>query len=619
MKNTIKQLIIGLSILAAAVSCNQVELPSHGEPKEDKDVNVQLVGISRDTITVVKEFTYALHAAVYPDHAAAKDVLWTSLNEDVATVNDTGLVYGMEFGQTKVVLALKDGTLTDTCVVNVLPNVHVESVAVNPAETDLILGEKITLEPVVLPEDSRVKDVTWSTSDPEIATVDEKGRVEGLKEGTVTITATSVDGGKTGTCVVTVKRIAVTGVTLNKTEATIAPDSKLPLSAKVEPADAHFPEVTWASSDPAVAEVDETGMVTAKSLGTATITVTTVDGGFTAQCVVTVEEPSASTTTLRLTFNLVPRPESLPSGQISDGEYELVADDGNKYLWEVYHGSTKIPSYTSYLVLETNTYFGTPVIPGGKLKTLTFTQAASTKTSRKSGVTTAKHEGALQAEHYDGSVENIAANGLVVTGTKNTDYTYNIANPVKNARYYLVGGAIGVSKIVLEYEVELPPLELTFDLATCPASIESVKSDIPTGNYDLIATNGESYTWSLYRANHPKNGDTKHGGSYLVLGLWSYLGTPVIPDRKLVSFTLIQGASTKARHAGMTTATYDEALTAAHYDAALNPDGSTGAINVGVKGGAFTFTIINPQVEKRYHLVTAKSGVGITQIVLKYE
>lgn len=616
MKNLIKLIVFCISLLVT-VSCNQAEIPSHGEPKEDNDVNAQLVGISRDTISVIKEFTYALHATVYPDHAAAKEVLWSSMNEDIAVVNDTGLVYGMEFGQTKIVLALKDGTLTDTCVVNVLPNDHVESVVVNPAETELILGDKITLEAIVLPEDSRVKDITWSTSDPEIASVNEKGMVEGLKEGTATITATSLDGGKTGTCVITVKRRAVTSVTLNTTEATLAPDGKLHLSAKVEPADAHYPEVTWSSSDPTVAEVDESGMVTAKALGTAVITVTTVDGGFTAQCMVTVEEPSITPTTLKLTFNLVPRPESLPNGKVEDGEYEIMADDGNKYVWEVYHGSTKQISYSSYLVIEYNTYFGTPIIPGATLKTLTFTQSAKTSTSRRSGMTSAKHEGSLQPEHYDGSVENINAGGLVATGTKDTDYTYTIANPVKEARYYLVGGAIGVSKIVLEYEIEQPPLELTFDMATCPASMEASKGDIPTGNYDLVATDGNSYSWSLYRAKHEKNGLTQHSGSYLVLGLWSYLGTPVIPDRKLVSFTLVQGASTKARHASMTTATYDEPLTETQYDAAEPTIGKD--LNVGVKGGSFTFTIVNPQVEKMYYLVTTKSGVGVSQIVLKYE
>ena len=618
MKNTIKQLIIGLSILAAAVSCNQVELPSHGEPKEDKDVNVQLVGISRDTITVVKEFTYALHAAVYPDHAAAKDVLWTSLNEDVATVNDTGLVYGMEFGQTKVVLALKDGTLTDTCVVNVLPNVHVESVAVNPAETDLILGEKITLEPVVLPEDSRVKDVTWSTSDPEIATVDEKGRVEGLKEGTVTITATSVDGGKTGTCVVTVKRIAVTGVTLNVTEITLAPEAKMPLTATVAPADAHFPEVTWSSSDLAVAEVDETGQVTAKALGTAVITVTTVDGGFTAQCTVTVAESTARTLTLTFIMTDTNAQPSLAEvkDNITTGYYDFVTDDGNSYTWEIFRGGSGATTCNgTYFVLGKYSFMGTPEIPGAKLKTFTFTQAASTKTARRSAMTTVAKPGPTSAADYDASVEASGADR--VTGTQGESYTYTIINPQEGKRYYFecTNSGIGVSKIVLTYELE--PIELTFDLSTRPASLDPVKNDITTGYYDFVANDGKSYTWEIFRGG---SGATtyKDNTVYFILGKYSFMGTPEIPGRILKTFTFTQAASTKSnRKSAMTTVAKPGPTSAADYDASVEASGADRV--TGTQGESYTYTIINPQEGKRYYFECTNSGIGVSKITLLYE
>ena len=616
MKHLINQFIIGLSILLMASGCYQAELPSHGEPKDGKDVNVQLIGISKDTITVVKEFTYALHATIYPDHAAAKDVLWTSLNEEVATVNDTGLVYAMEFGQTKVVLALKDGTLTDTCVVNVLPNVHVEAVTFNPSEMEMIMGEKITLEPVVLPEDSRVKDVTWSTSDPEIATVDEKGKVEAIKEGTVTITATSVDGGKTGTCVITVKRKAVTGVKLNMTEVTLNPEATMTLKATVEPADAHYPEVTWSSSAPAVVDVDQTGKITAVSLGTATITATTVDGGFTAQCVVTVEEPGAGTK-LILTFDLTTCPESLAVGAINDGEYAFVADDNNKYVWEFYHGVTKTPSYSAsgYLVLEKETYLGTPVIPGGKLKKLTFTQAASTKSNRKSAMTTAKHQGAMTAEHYDASIE--ADGELIVTGTKGQDYTYTIKNPVQEARYYLVGGAIGVSKIVLEYEVEMPPLELIFDLSTCPASLSPVAGSIPNGFYDFVASDGNAYKWEMFAGGSAISSFNLSSG-YFTLSKYYYMGTPAIPGRKLKTLTFTQAASTKtSRKSAMTTKTMTGALPDAEIDAAEEAQGAQRI--TGTKGEDYTYTIIAPQAGKSYYLVCTNSGIGISKIVLQYE
>ena len=497
-----------------------------------------------------------------------------------------------------------------------LPNVHVESVAVNPAETDLILGEKITLEPVVLPEDSRVKDVTWSTSDPEIATVDEKGKVEGLKEGTVTITATSVDGGKTGTCVVTVKRIAVTGVTLNVTEITLAPEAKMPLTATVAPADAHFPEVTWSSSDPAVAEVDETGQVTAKALGTAVITVTTVDGGFTAQCTVTVAESTART--LTLTFDLSTRPASLDpvKDNITTGYYDFVANDGKSYTWEIFRGGSGATTYkdgTVYFILGKYSFMGTPEIPGAKLKTFTFTQAASTK-SRKSAMTTVAKPGPTSAADYDASVEASGADRL--TGTQGESYTYTIINPQEGKRYYFecTSSGIGVSKIVLTYELE--PIELTFDLSTRPASLDPVKDNITTGYYDFVANDGKSYTWEIFRGG---SGATtyKDGTVYFILGKYSFMGTPEIPGAKLKTFTFTQAASTKSRKSAMTTVAKPGPTSAADYDASVEASGADRL--TGTQGESYTYTIINPQEGKRYYFECTSSGIGVSKITLLYE
>lgn len=82
--------------------------------------------------------------------------------------------------------------------------------------------------------------------------------------------------------------VAVTGVTLNQTTASVEVDKTLDLTATVAPTDATDKSVSWSSSDPAVASVDANGKVTAKKAGSATITVTTTDGEKTASCVVTV-------------------------------------------------------------------------------------------------------------------------------------------------------------------------------------------------------------------------------------------------------------------------------------------------------------------------------------------
>ena len=127
--------------------------------------------------------------------------------------------------------------------------------------------------------------MTWKSDKPEIASVDANGKVTGVAAGEATITVTTEDGAKTATCKVTVTTIPVTGVTLNKTSTTIAVGVIEELTATVAPANATNQKVTWKSSDPAVARVKSNGTVLGVSVGEATITVTTEDGGKTATLV----------------------------------------------------------------------------------------------------------------------------------------------------------------------------------------------------------------------------------------------------------------------------------------------------------------------------------------------
>lgn len=132
------------------------------------------------------------------------------------------------------------------------------------------------------------KIVGWSTSDKTVATVDAKRKVKGVSgEGVATITVTTLDGGYTATCIVTVT-MPVKGITLNKNRNTIAAGGSDQLTASINPTNATNMSVTWASSNTALATVSNTGLVTAVGIGTTKITATTVDSAKTATCNVTV-------------------------------------------------------------------------------------------------------------------------------------------------------------------------------------------------------------------------------------------------------------------------------------------------------------------------------------------
>lgn len=168
----------------------------------------------------------------------------------------------------------------------------VTGVSVAPTSVTLGVGATQQLTPTITPSNATNKNVTYSSSANSIATVNTNGIITAVAAGSATITVTTEDGNKTATCAVTVTApISVTGVSLNKASTTIEAGQIDTLIATVTPANASNKSVTWTTSDSDVATVAG-GVVTAKGAGTATITATTVDGGFTATCSVKVTAPA---------------------------------------------------------------------------------------------------------------------------------------------------------------------------------------------------------------------------------------------------------------------------------------------------------------------------------------
>ena len=204
----------------------------------------------------------------------------------------------------------------------------VTSVALNKTNLALHVGESETLVATVVPSDA---ELTWESNNPSVASVI-NGTVKATENGTAIITVKSKDGNKSATCKVTVTT-AVTGVSLNKTTLSLASGQSEMLVATVLPTSASDKSVTWTSSKPSVATVNSSGVVTAVSVGTAVITVTTTDGGFTAECTVTVKAVPPMT---ELGKTFVPVDLGLPSG-LKWASFNLGASSpgqyGNYYAW----------------------------------------------------------------------------------------------------------------------------------------------------------------------------------------------------------------------------------------------------------------------------------------------
>ena len=272
----------------------------HQEQGDDTTVAVTGVSLNKDVLNLQVGGSETLTATVAPGNATTKTVTWKSDNTDVAEVDSNGKVTAKAKGQATITVTTTSGGKTDTCVVNVTETtpapVKVNSVSLSPTSKTLKVGEEVTLTISFNPSNPDNKKVEWSSSDPTVASV-VGGVVSANKAGTATITVTTEDGGKTAHCAVTVEQTitttAVTGVAVNPTAATLKVGATKQLTKTITPANASNQNVTWTSGNTQVATVDNNGLVTAVSAGSATITVRTADGNFTATCAVTVEQKAS--------------------------------------------------------------------------------------------------------------------------------------------------------------------------------------------------------------------------------------------------------------------------------------------------------------------------------------
>ncbi len=231
--------------------------------------------------------TLQLEAYVRPDTATYKDVTWSSDNESVATVGKNGLVTAKAYGTAKIMVTTKDQNCTRICTVTVKP-IAVTGVELNTKKATIGIGETCQLTARILPENATNKNVTWTTNNPKVATV-ENGVVTGVANGTAVIIVKTEDAAKTASCTVTVKgeSVVVTAITLDKTSLELESDDTYQLTATITPEEAANKKLTWSSSDEEVATVKD-GKITAKKAGTATITVSAENGTVKASCQVKV-------------------------------------------------------------------------------------------------------------------------------------------------------------------------------------------------------------------------------------------------------------------------------------------------------------------------------------------
>ena len=248
--------------------------------------------------------TLKLNPIFSPEDAYIGKLTWESSNSNVVSVSENGEIKAQVNTQASATITIKtqDG-VSASVEVTIVPKqevVKVSGIKFGKSEMTLKYGSSITLKPIFTPSNATNKKVKYTSSDTSVLKVDANGKVTASanKDATATITATTEDGAKTAQVRITVKqvetKIKVSGVKITSSNNTLFLNKKsnntLTLTAEVSPSNAANKNVTWSSSNQAVATVDSRGIVTPKSLGETKITVKTNDGGKTATYMVYVKQ-----------------------------------------------------------------------------------------------------------------------------------------------------------------------------------------------------------------------------------------------------------------------------------------------------------------------------------------
>lgn len=256
------------------------------------------ISLDKSSVEIYQGDEITLTATITPEDGSFWGVKWSFDNYNVLSSYGSGKfgAYG-EDGIARIT-ATTAGGVTAECEVLVKQRIPVESFTLSTNHIELIPGESTTISATVLPETATLRNVEWKTSDSEIATIDESGKVTAISHGWATIYATTDGGRQSQYCNVFVRNNSVEGISLDKYWIELFPDQKDTIKATIYPEWAANKNMTWSSFDTNIATVDNNGIVTAVSPGWTQVRVTSEDGNCENYCGVYVKEMPVTGVTL---------------------------------------------------------------------------------------------------------------------------------------------------------------------------------------------------------------------------------------------------------------------------------------------------------------------------------
>ena len=288
----------------AGTSDHLVEFEAYGTKKGGEIIRPEKPGVLRDVTVSVDKTELKVGdkakatATIYPADAKEVTYEWKSSNTDVLTVDKDGNVTAKAEGKAKVIVTAKQGTVTKTAEVEITVSKKAEpekpvltSVTATVDKNALKVGETAKATATYEPKEAKDVTLTWSSSDEKVVTVNDKGEIKAVGEGTADVTVTATQGSgesavtKTSKVTITVTKEAepekpavLKSVKAVVDKAALKVNETAKATATYEPKEAKDVTLTWSSSDKKVATVDKDGNITAVGEGTADVTVTATQG-----------------------------------------------------------------------------------------------------------------------------------------------------------------------------------------------------------------------------------------------------------------------------------------------------------------------------------------------------
>lgn len=290
--------VLALSLVGCGSKVTSIAIPQAATIEKGESITLP---VNFGTGNTPAETPEAAESSATAETAADSktEVEWSSSDESVATVDETGSVTAVAAGEATITATVKDTELSAACTVMVKVTAN-ELTVPDVLEIKLNDTDSGALNAVYTPDDATNVSVRYVSDDEAIATVDETGKVTAHAPSECDITSTLLqDGAEIAVKTTHVNAFyAVEGITLDKTEGILNVGNTVTITATVAPEEATNSAVTWSSSDESVATVDETGKITAVAVGNATITATSEDdSSVSAGYELTVQQKKAATTT----------------------------------------------------------------------------------------------------------------------------------------------------------------------------------------------------------------------------------------------------------------------------------------------------------------------------------